>query len=221
MAELIKLLGSLAALYHLLGRVGTLVLLGVLAGLCWFLYAYGGQILEGLIMHHARSLGQALRDATITVHAITPAPEPDRSVWIKDEDDAQFEADLEASGMPDGEFDWYKLDLTITPKSVEGVEKVCWTPSAVQVVKAGAEVDALEFNMHCLVAQVEWWNGNQFELCEVEDAHGEKRLRLYAGVPPRTEHVRLNYLGQTFGDLHLPWARQAAPARAASPQTTV
>jgi hypothetical protein len=216
MVELIKLLGSVAAIYHLLGPWGTLIAFGVLAALCGVLYFYGGNILEWVILHHARALGKALNGATVTVHAITAVPEPDRSVWIKDAEDEEFEADLEASGMPEGKYDWYHIDVTITPKSPDAnVEAVAWEPGMVHFCKADRKLEALEIDVHCLIAQVEWWQGGKFEECDSGMAYGTKRLRFYAGFEPGTDQVKLHYLGHIFGDLRLPWARQphAAAAR--------
>ena len=54
----------------------------------------------------------------MTIHSVTRAPEPDPSVFRTgdDEEDDAFEADLEASGMPEGEYEWYKIDAEIIPK---------------------------------------------------------------------------------------------------------
>src|SRR4051812_2853391 len=104
MVEVLKLLAAALTLFHFLGPWVSLALLGVLVAAGWFLCSKGDVLLEWFIHHQARSIGKVLKDASVTVHAITPAPEPDPSVWRTgdDEEDDEFEAQLEASGMPEG-----------------------------------------------------------------------------------------------------------------------
>jgi hypothetical protein len=212
MAELFKLVGAAAAIYNLLGPWGTGILVGVLALFCCVVYVHGGSLLEWWLLRTARSIGAVLRDATVTVHSITAAPEPDRSVWVQDEDDEAFEADLAAADLPEGNYDWYYLDLTITPKAnSETGSDQGWEPSALQLARADRKLDALDLDVDCLVAQVEGWQGGQFGPCQEqnETVHGARRLRLHAGFTAGMDHVQLVYLGHALGELHLPAVKRS------------
>ena len=207
MAELLHLIAAGLTLFHFLGLWGTLALVAAIVALGWAVCANGEFLLEWLIHRQARAIGRVMKGATVTVHAITPAPEPDPSVWRTgdDEEDDEFEAQLEASGLPEGEYHWFKIDVTIAPKADDSGIAPSWEPSMIQLRKDDGESrDALELDIDCLMAQVERWQGGEFVVSDNETLEGSARIRLYVGVVPGTQDVRLSYLGEEFASVRLP-----------------
>src|SRR5262249_36541336 len=153
---------------------------------------------------------KVMKDAAVTIHAITPAPEPDPSVWRTgdDEEDDAFEEQMEASGMPEGTYDWCKIDTSIGPKPDATGGPATWQPALLQLRKdEDTSRHALEIASDCLVAQVERWVDGQFVVFEAGCLDGPARIRLYVGVVPGTNDVHLNYLGEPFGQVRLPSRR--------------
>src|SRR5215469_10397290 len=103
MVEVLKVFAVVLTLIKFLGPWGLAALIGAIVTIFLVLRTLGDKIFEGIIKHAARSVGMSLKDAAVTVHSVTPAPEPDPSVFRTgdDEEDDAFEADLEASGLPD------------------------------------------------------------------------------------------------------------------------
>jgi hypothetical protein len=219
MVELLKLVATVLTLLHLLGPWGSLALVGAIAAAGVALYTRGDQLLEWLIHKEARGIGRALKEASVTIHGVTPAPEPDASVWRTgdDEEDNAFEEQLEASGLPDGDFDWYKIDVRIEPKPDANGAPVTWKPGLIQLRKNdGASPPALEFSMDCLVAQVELERDGEFVVFDHGSLAGPARIRLYAGAVPGAADLRLCYLGEVLGTVRLPGpAGRARPAPSA------
>jgi hypothetical protein len=212
MARLLELVAALLALFHVLGPWGSLALLAAIAVVCVGLYANGDRLLEWFIHRQARAVGKVMKDAAVTIHSITPAEKPDPSVWRTgdDEEDDEFEAQLEASGMPEGDYDWFRIDATIEPRSDATGGPVAWEPTMVHLTKDdGASRHALEVDTDCLIAQVERWADGAFVAFEQGTLDGPARIRLYVGVVPGTQDVRFSYLGELFGRLRLPSRRRS------------
>jgi hypothetical protein len=210
MVELLKIIAAGLTMFHFLGLWGSLAVVGVVVAIVVGLYYNGERLFEWLIHYHTRAIGKVLKGATVTVHSITAAPEPDPSVWRTgdDEEDDAFEEQLEASGMPDGVYEWYKIDATIEPvvaATAPGAETPSWEPAMIQLRKNDGESrHALELDTDCLVAQVEVWQDDQFVALDYGVVTGPGRIRIYVGVVPGTQDVQLSYLGELFADLHLP-----------------
>jgi hypothetical protein len=215
MVELLKLAAAVLTLLHFLGPWGSLALVAAVIALLAGLYVWGDRLLEWFIHREARAIGRVMKDATIAIHSVTPAPEPDPSVWRTgdDEEDDAFEEDLEASGMPEGEFDWFKIDLSLEPRPDASGEPAAWEPGLIRLRKHdGAPPHALEFSMECLVAQVERWCDGNFVVFAVGSLAGPARIRLYVGVAPGIQDVELSYLGEVIGQVRLPGTgRRARP----------
>jgi hypothetical protein len=221
--ELLKLIATTLTLLHFLGPWGSLALIAVIVALAVGLYVNGERLMEWFIHDSARAIGKVMKDATVTIHSVTPAPEPDPSVWRTgdDEEDDAFEADLEASGMPEGDFNWFKIDATIEPRPSANGESVAWEPGMVHLRKNdGGSPHPLEFNTDCLIAQVEHWTAGEFVVFENGSLDGPARIKLYAGIVPGINALQFSYLGETFGEVRLPTsrltARPSAPTRVRS-----
>jgi hypothetical protein len=212
MVELLKLAAMVLTLLHLLGPWGSLALVVVIVAVFGGLYAFGDHIWEWFIRSQSLAIGKVMRDATVTIHAVTSAEEPDPSVWRTgdDEEDDAFEEDLEASGMPDGDYAWFKIDATIAPRPDAEGQPASWEPTMVQFRKRDdADRHPLGFDAGCLVAQVEHWEDDRFAVFDHGSLDGPARLRLYIGVVPGTQDIQFFYLGETFGQLRLPATRAA------------
>lgn len=207
MVEVLKLLALVLTVIKLLGPWGMLALLGVIVAVFLALRTFGDRIMEGLVDHHVQSLGKALKDATVTIRSITPAPEPDPSMFRTgdDEDDDAFEADLEASGIPEGEYEWYKIDAEISPKPDSEGNPVGWDPGMIQIRKDDDQRRrALEVDIDCLIAQTELWQDGEFVAHQYGNAIGPARIKLYLGVTPGTRDIQFFYMGEPFGRTQLP-----------------
>lgn len=208
MVEVLKVFAVVLTLFKLLGPWGVAILIGAIVGILLLVRAFGEKIFEGVVELAARSIGKPLKDATVAVHSVTRAPEPDPSVFRTgdDEEDDAFEADLEASGLPEGEYEWYKIDAEITPTPDAEGNPVAWNPDGIGIRKDdGQSRSALEFDVDCLVAQCEIWRDGEFRVVgDYGSVLGPARVRLYAGVTPGTRDVRFWYLGESFGRLQLP-----------------
>jgi hypothetical protein len=217
MVELLKLVAAVLTLLHFLGPWGSLALIGVIVAAGVALYTQGDRLLEWFIHREARGMGLVMKEASVTIHSVTPAPEPDPSVWRTgdDEEDDLFEEQLAASGLPEGDFDWYKIDASIEPKPDASGAPVAWEPTMIQFRKNdGVSPPALEFSMDCLIAQVEHQVDGNFVVFDHGSLSGPARLRLYAGVAPGIADLQLCYLGEVLGGaVKLPAAaRRARPA---------
>ena len=214
MVEVLKAVTLVLGLFRFLGPWGVAILVGSIVTIFFLVRAFSDKIFEGVVELAARSLGKPLKDATVTVRSVTPAPEPDPSVFRTgdDEDDDAFEADLEASGMPDGDYEWYKIDAEIVPNPDAEGNPALWNPDGLGIRKDdGRSRSALDFDVDCLVAQCEVWRDGEFV---VTDEHGSvlgpARIRLYVGVAPGTRNVRFWFMGELFGHVQLPTARAHA-----------
>ena len=207
MVEVLKVIAVIVTLIKLVGPWGMLALLGVIVAAFLAFRTFGDRIMEGLVTHHVQALGKALKDASFTIRSIAPAPEPDPSVFRTgdDEDDDAFEADLEASGMPDGEYEWYKIDAEISPKPDPDGNPVGWDPGMIQIRKDdGERRSALEIDIDCLIAQTELWQDGEFVAREYGNAVGSARIRLYLGLTPGTRDIQFSYMGEPIGHTQLP-----------------
>jgi hypothetical protein len=207
MFEVLKVLAVVFSLFKLLGLWGSLALVGVIVAAFLALRTFGDRIMEGLVAHHIQALGKPLADATLAIRSITAAPEPDPSVFRTgdDEEDDAFEADLEASGMPEGEYEWYKIDAEISPKPDPEGNPVGWDPGMIQIRKDdGQRRRALEIDIDCLIAQTELWQDGEFVAREYDHATGSARIRLYVGVTPGTRDIEFFYMGEPLGHTQLP-----------------
>jgi len=165
MVEVLKLLAAVMTLYHFLGPWGSLALFATIVGAGIVLYTQGDRLLEWFIHRQVRGVAQVMRDAKVTIHSVTAAPAPDASVWRTgdDEEDDAFEEQLEASGMPEGDYEWYKIDATIEPRPDAEGEPAVWEPMMIQLRKNdGAARHALELDFDCLLAQFEHWHDSRF-----------------------------------------------------------
>jgi len=208
--EILKLIATVLTLLHFLGPWGSLALIAAIVALVVGLYVNGDRLMEWFISGSARSIGKVMKDAAVTIHSVTPAPEPDPSVWRTgdDEEDDAFEEDLNASEMPEGDFNWFKIDATIEPRPNAKGEPAAWEPTMLHLRKKdGKAPHPLDFNTDCLNAQVERWQDGGFVVFEYGTLQGPARIRLYAGIVPGAHELQFSYLGETFGEVRLPPAR--------------
>jgi hypothetical protein len=205
MLGLLKALAAVLTLFSLLGVWGSLALVGFILAALVGLYAFGDRLWEMLIDRETLALGKTLEGANVAIHGVSPASEPDPSFWRTgdDEEDDAFEEALEASDIPEGDYDWYQIDLSIEPRVTDTEDPIAWDPSLVRLSKNdGKAPRPLEFDIDCLVASVEVWREGRFVLCD-EVVTGPGRIRLHVGVTPGTKDVRLSFLGVLLGELSL------------------
>jgi hypothetical protein len=217
--ELLKLIAATLTLLHFLGPWGSLALIAAIVALGLGLYFNGERLMEWFIDSGARAFGSVLKDAAVTIHSVTPAPEPDASVWRTgdDEEDDAFEEDLDASGLPEGDFDWFKFDITIEPKPNAQGEPAAWEPGMVHLrIKEDKSPHPLEFNADCLIAQVERWQDGEFAVFDSGTLVGPGRIQLYAGIVPGAHELQFTYVGVTLAEVRLPASRSSSRPSAPS-----
>lgn len=209
MVAVLKLVAIVLVLVDYLGVWGFLGLVAGIVAVFWAVSANSDRLLSWFIHSQTLAIGKVMEGATMTIRTVTRTGEPDPSVWRTgdDEEDDAFEEDLKASGMPDGDYDWFTIDAEVAPRpDPNGGEPVTWDPGMIQMSRnTGKTPHALEFDMHCLIAQVKIWREGRFDAHQDgETVTGTARIELHVGVTPGTSDVQFRYLGIAIGQGRLP-----------------
>jgi hypothetical protein len=154
--------------------------------------------------------GAVLKNATITVHSLTPAETPPlkqaaledrRSLEDKaqgeegDEDDEDYEEPEDT-----GPRDYYHLEVTITPTENIGPFQL-WEPGELILGLPGKTWD--DDDDSCEIKRVEIEEDGQFKPDEGMKYPGAQKLRLWIGVRPGTEKLAFRYYMEEFGEVHI------------------
>lgn len=168
-----------------------------------------------------RRMGQILDGATVKVNAFHVAEPPASFEGGWEEGDAapSFEQMQFANAQRD-KYDWYSLDVTITPvSSLKGEPETLtgkkWQPDALMVV-AGDDSKSplpnflgglpnLAAGGMCLLAEKVIWDGLEFVAHDGDEVWGIQRLRLHLGIPQGVTRIAFIYqMFVRFGDIPVP-----------------
>lgn len=214
------LMAAAVVAYHFWGWAGlggVIVLLFLLGfGIKWAV----GAALKKLFVTPFKMKGAVLKEAVVTVHAVTPAEPPSVSDEEEELDDAErIPGD---SGVPDepeereeGEEEvrrpnrWYHVDLTVTPTAGEGGGFTMWEPGELGLAGASAvstdSIDEMgEDDEVGEIGAVQIWQDEAWVDDEGMKFPGPQRLRLHVGLHEGVTSFRLRYYFEVFGNVSVP-----------------
>ena len=159
----------------------------------------GRLMLAQFIRKVGRDLATGLQGATLTQASkpIRPQPPPNREALEEmldgesdesdgDSDDAFGDPDEGPAGAmrddPPESWNWYELEITITPRPIEDEDYPGWNAEALNVVPAGTRPG--EISDQCLVVNREYEHEGRFERADRRTFSEGARLRLLTGVRP-------------------------------------
>lgn len=145
-----------------------------------------------------KAKGAVLSDAGVEVHAIERIDAPPDAVPGDD-----------AIGQPE----YYRLEVTITPKPASGPFSL-WEPGEVMMVPMGARGDQPGADAAaCRVCSLEVHEDGRFEVdCGLKYG-GPQRLRLLLAVDRAQRRLQFRYYFEVFGDVALPAPGAGDPVR--------
>lgn len=171
-----------------------------------------------------RRMGQILAGATVKVNAFLSAEPPSEfePSWEDEQEGPQY-GQVPYGAIQRGKYDWYTLDVTITPaSSVEGEPETLtgkkWQPDALMIVPADdsspsvpgvlGSLPQLTAAGMCLVAEKLLWDGLDFVAHDGDEVWGIQRLRLHLGIPQGVTRIAFVYqMFVRFGDIPVPVRR--------------
>ncbi len=187
------------------GWWGLLGGLGSVFVLLWLLTEIGPGASAKVFQQMYRQAAGAMRDATITVHGITLADEPDAVAtvlrqlegWIdefNEESEGGFEVDLAeflTHNEENLEHARYFIDITVTPPESE--PDASWAPHAIGL----SPIDSDDGGV-CEVFAADEFDADSSEFREFlttafEEISGERRIRLHVGLDPSIQTYRFEY----------------------------
>lgn len=137
-----------------------------------------------------RMKGKVLSGATVTMHEIKTIEATQISDESEDEDKTS-----------DSQFNWYLIDVTITPQPVSTGFRH-WEPGELSLIRKPATADTRDGDPAFRIASCKVFMDEGF----VDDDDGAKyfgplRLQLHAGIQPGIRNAQFLYYFERFGDL--------------------
>lgn len=216
---LLLCVGGLAVtLFHFWGWKGMVAFPFVLIVMIWAGKAVFTTIVKRLALGLFSVKAGALRDATMSIHSITPVPKPldnplpqeQASDGDEEVEDEEQEPDADEEPEPEpGDDDeekpreYYAVELTITP--AEKCRERFWEPG--EFILASDKIKSIEDLETKEVGSVEdlrVWDGKDFGPDEQGKYPGSQRLKITFAVRPGTSQAWLQYYNQAIGSLELP-----------------
>ncbi|HWX20348.1 MAG TPA: hypothetical protein VN578_10660 [Candidatus Binatia bacterium] len=216
--------GLAVALFHFWGWKGLVAFPFLLIVLIWVSKVLLGKLFKGLALRLFSMKSSALRGASMTVHSVTPVPEPvgedsadeneeegDEDEEVEDEEPREEDGNEEEEEDEDEEKEeeeeerrqYYAVDLTVTPS--DKCQGRFWEPGefilASEKVKGLEDLEEKEVGS---VNEVLVWNGSEFGPDEEGKYPGSQRLKVTFGVKPGSTKAWLQYYNETLGPLELP-----------------
>ena len=142
---------------------------------------------------------QVLRGAQTTVHSIQPIPRPEPAA--KSDDDAD--------DAPPQDSNYYRFDVTISPKPSTGpmshwdlddLRMVSFDTPATTLDKMSDEGDIENYPLN----EVEILDGAKFISADQGKYEGSQQVRFTTAVPPHVRELKFQYYAEQFGRLPLP-----------------
>jgi hypothetical protein len=197
---------ALWGVWGLLGFIGFFFLGVVL------LWKVGGKLVKKAFTAPFAAKGAVLRDASVSVHSVTPAAAPLPAPPDEEDEDAdELEDDADTPEYePERDLVWYHVDLTITPQG-QSAPFSHWEPGELVLVspsaKPGAESlmdDDSDEDDFGEIEEVRIWDGQEWQEDEECKYAGAQRLRLHVGLRPEAREFRLRYYFEIIGDVRVP-----------------
>jgi hypothetical protein len=181
--------------------VGVICIVGAVFGLTWIVPL----VLRRAFMAPFKLKSKTLSGAQITLHDVSTAAPPEFDAEEFDDDDYSKE-ELQHLHEDVAQFNWHKLDVTITPApATDGFTH--WEPGELQLVGPDATSDDLddpddEDNL-CRIDDYKIFQDGKFCETEMDKYTGPQRLELYAGIKPNVQTLQFRYYFALFGRISL------------------
>jgi hypothetical protein len=182
-----------------------LVAVALVLGVRFFGRWLVGATFKRIFLLPFRAKGAVLRGAAAEVHALEPAARPLERPALEDRREELGEGDevgavLEADREDEVPRDYYRLEVTITPRPATGAFKL-WEPGEVRLAEPGTKWD--ETDDACETYETEVFQHGSYQPDEGFKYGGPQRLRLLIGVRPGTERLVFRYYLEKFGEVRL------------------
>lgn len=173
--------------------VGVICIVGAVFSLAWI----APFILRRAFLGPFKLKSKTLSGAQITLHDVSTAAPPEF-----DEDD-NTEEDLQDQHEEVSQFNWHKLDVTITP--ADGTDGFAhWEPGELLLVGPDATQDDLdEEDNLCRIDDCKVFQDGKFCETEVDKYTGPQRLQLHVGIKPGVQNLQFRYYFALFGAISL------------------
>jgi hypothetical protein len=211
---MITLLGVIAVmLFKYFGWKGMVAFPLIVVALIWIGKVIIGKLIQQFAVGLFSMKSGALKDASVTVHSITPVVKPPEDAEDQDEDQAMEAEESAESSEEDEEEEeeeeqdkpkaYYEIDLTITPKG-DGTDRV-WEPGEFVLVSEPVKklMDIEEKSVGSL-HKVEIWDGTKFGADDPGKYPGEQRLKLTVAIDIGTSRAWLQYYNLSLAALEFP-----------------
>ena len=217
--------GIAAALFHFYGWKGMIAFPFIVLALVWVGKVLIGKIIKGFALGLFSMKSSVLRGATMTLHSITPVPEPPEAD-IEDLEDEEDESEERAAATADEEEEenedhdeeeieqdeadaeekpkhYYAVDVTITP-GTSGQNRA-WEPGEFILSSEPVKnLEQLEEKEVGSVREIRIWDGSEFGPDDECKYPGEQRLKVTFAVVPGTSKAWLQYYNESIGSFDLP-----------------
>ncbi len=179
---------------------------------------YGfGYAIRRLLTLPFKAKGQVLSGAAVQVHEIRRAKPPVRKASSETDSDPEAAELLREERADDQRFNWYILDLTITPKQKQKQEGfLFWEPGELLFVGMDAKPQNIENDLDSKLNDYRILTDGKFQVDEQGKHQGAQRIKFHVGLPPALQQMQLRYYFELFGQIRLPEATQIYPKQIAS-----
>lgn len=154
-----------------------------------------------------------LRNAGVRLHSVTPASRPHRPhEFIEGDGQEDWEEVDDTTHLHQYDnYDFYHVDVTITPQPDASATFQLWEPGELLLVDGNTQSITPgndEDNDFGLVEDVMVWQNGDWAVDEIGKYEGPQRVRLHVGIPPNAQNARLRYYFEVFGEIEFPASRQ-------------
>jgi hypothetical protein len=148
-----------------------------------------GRLIKSFFMSGFEAKGKVLKDAQVEIHRLQRAKPP------KLDDDEVME-EIEEMGP----LDWYFLDVTIIPESIDD-GFTHWAPGDLQLVGMDAKPKDMEEETEAYIWDYRVRLDGKFQEDETEKYKGPQRTLFHVGIPPEVKTLQFRYYFELFGEI--------------------
>lgn len=182
---------------------GNLILLAVLVALFYLSGWWLRRRFEQIAREAVLEVGESMKDAQVTVHAVEARPMPSaHSPYDIKEDDEDFVEGVDNELWDDKDVNYYAIDATITP--ADPIAK--WDPTALTLVPADyVPDDEVEISEQiCPLHSADIFANGHFQPAREKDVRGPQRLRMLFAVHDGLRAAKFGMFVTYFGHVDLP-----------------
>ncbi|MCC6694844.1 MAG: hypothetical protein IT365_04340 [Candidatus Hydrogenedentes bacterium] len=170
---------------------------------------YGAKyFLKRLFLAPFKMKGKALAGATVSIHSVRPTAAPTSSPHTEiemgeaeegEEGEVEYREMVKAEedeDAPDyGKYQWYLVDVTITPQQSSGDGFTHWEPGEVMLVSPTAKADDLDAEEDdlAMIHDLRIFQEGSFQQYDGEKFQGPLHVEFHAGVKPGVSELKFRY----------------------------